>query len=365
MTKLTIQLPAKAYDLVFDAVGMANLGAYVAGVWSPRQVAVITDTKVGPLYAQMVKSSLLAAGFNVTVLTLPAGEGTKSLTTLGQVSQTLAQHGFTRADGIVALGGGVIGDLAGLVAALYMRGISFIQVPTSLTAQVDASVGGKTAVNLTQTKNVLGAFYQPDFVLIDPTFLDTLTDRDLVEGYGEVVKVSALAGGDFFDQTGKIQTVADLRQQAAALTVASIGYKAEVVMADEKEAGRRQVLNFGHTIGHAIELEAKGKLRHGEAVAVGMVAITRYFEHVGISAPGLTEALAERLMAVGLPLRSSLMGKPAFFDHLVNDKKQRGGKINLVALSKPGQPRILTKELTAFPNIIKTIQTLEGGATAE
>lgn len=365
MTKIDINLPSHHYQVVIDQRGQSALGTYVATVWSARRVALITDTNVGPLYASAMKAQLVAAGFTVTVITLPAGEDSKSLATLGQVTQTLAQAGFTRSDGIIALGGGVIGDVAGLVAALYMRGISLIQVPTSLTAQVDASVGGKTAVNLAQTKNVLGAFYQPDLVLIDPQFLVTLADRDLVEGYAEVVKVSALAGTSFFAQTGTIQTVADIRQVASSLISASVHYKADVVLGDEKEAGWRQVLNFGHTIGHAIELEAHGKLRHGEAVAIGMVAISRYFEAVGISTPGLTLALKERLLSVGLPITSPLMGTAAFFDHLINDKKQHAGEINLIAVTKPGQPRIIPKPLTAFPNIIKTIQTLEKGETAK
>ena len=271
-----------------------------------------------------------------------------------QIVGEMAAYGFTRQDAIVALGGGVVGDLTGVIASLYMRGIAFAQIATSLTAQVDASVGGKTAVNMATVKNIMGSFYQPDMVLIDPDFLQTLSDRDLVEGYAEVVKTSVLAGGDFWRLTGDIKTVAAIRERAETLITKSVLYKRDIVVADEKEGGVRKYLNFGHTLGHAIELMAHGELRHGEAVAIGMVAISERFEKAGITESGITALLRDRLVAVGLPVTSPLIGQAAFYDHLKNDKKNAAGTLQLVAISVPGQPTIVQKDLADMPAFVES-----------
>ena len=271
-----------------------------------------------------------------------------------QIVGEMAAYGFTRQDAIVALGGGVVGDLTGVIASLYMRGIAFAQIATSLTAQVDASVGGKTAVNMATVKNIMGSFYQPDMVLIDPDFLQTLSDRDLVEGYAEVVKTSVLAGGDFWRLTGDIKTVAAIRERAETLITKSVLYKRDIVVADEKEGGVRKYLNFGHTLGHAIELMAHGELRHGEAVAIGMVAISERFEKAGITESGITALLRDRLVAVGLPVTSPLIGQAAFYDHLKNDKKNAAGTLQLVAISVPGQPTIVQKALVDMPAFVES-----------
>lgn len=355
MTTVTVSVGQQAYDVKIEDTLHTRIGAEIAAVWTPRQIALITDSHVGPLYLADTTHQLEAAGFQVLPLEVPAGEQSKSLQVAGDLISALAEHGFTRGDGVVALGGGVIGDLAGVVASLYMRGIGYIQIATSLTAQVDSSVGGKTAVNLGATKNIAGTFYQPNLVLVDQTYLETLTDRDLVEGYAEVVKTSALAGPEFFDLTGKIQNITDIRTQAQALSARAITYKAAVVMADEKEAGQRQFLNFGHTLGHAIELLAHGELRHGEAVAIGMMALTERMVRAGVSPADLVPALQSRLTAVGLPITSELLGTPAFFDRLVNDKKNHGGTLHLVALAEVGQPIIVPKALSAMPEFMASI----------
>ncbi|CAK8053822.1 3-dehydroquinate synthase [Eupransor demetentiae] len=345
MKTIPVQLKSKDYDILIGRGLRAQIGTEVAKVWSKRKIALVSDKNVAELYLKEVHQSLEDAGFDVLDLVVPAGESSKSLAQMGDLVQQMADAGFTRADGVLALGGGVVGDLAGFTAASYMRGIAFIQVATSLTAQVDSSVGGKTAVNLKEVKNIIGAFYQPDLVLVDPDFLDTLSDRDLVEGYGEVVKTSVLHGQDFFALTGKIKSVQDIREQAEELSIHSIRYKAKIVMADEKESGQRQFLNFGHTFGHAIELLSHGSLRHGEAVSIGMVMISQRFEAVGITEKGLTDEIAQRLAAVGLPIDSDLVGTPLFFKHIVNDKKNRGGILNLVAVKNVGEPVIVAKAL--------------------
>ncbi|MDR3190150.1 MAG: 3-dehydroquinate synthase [Lactobacillaceae bacterium] len=352
MSIVTVDLKTKQYAVKIGATLHNHIGSEVASVWTPRKVALLTDSNVGPLYLSATSAQLTAAGFEVLPLQVPAGEQAKSLPTVSTLVEQMAQAGFTRGDGLIALGGGVIGDLGGVVASLYMRGIGFIQIATSLTAQVDSSVGGKTAVNLESTKNIIGTFYQPDLVLVDSTYLDTLADRDLVEGYAEVVKTSALADAAFFALTGTIQSVDDIRANAIELSTRSIEYKAKVVMDDEKEAGQRQFLNFGHTIGHAIELLAHGGLRHGEAIAIGMITISQRFERDGLTAKGLTQALSERLTVVGLPINSDIIGSPEFYAKLINDKKNHGGQLNLVALSDIAQPTIIKKAISDMPEFI-------------
>lgn len=349
MSQVIVELATKTYKVKIDKQLHKHIGEELSQVWSKRKIALLTDSNVGPLYLSDTETQLRSAGYEVLSLTVPAGESSKSLPVVGELISKMAAAGFTRGDGVIALGGGVIGDLGGVVASLYMRGIAFVQIATSLTAQVDSSVGGKTAVNLGDTKNIVGSFYQPDLVLVDATYLDTLSDRDLVEGYGEVVKTSALSGGDFYQLTGTIKGVSDIRDQAQTLSERAITYKASVVMADEKESGQRQFLNFGHTLGHAIELLAHGQLRHGEAVAIGMIAISQRFERDGITRVGLTDSLRERLIAVGLPTTSPLIGTPNFFKHLVNDKKNHGGVLNLVALANIGEPIIVKKNIADMP----------------
>lgn len=345
-----IQLPSKSYEVVIESGVFQQIIPHITSVWSPRKVAIVTDETVSQLYLASLSEQLQTAGFTVLPLIVADGESSKDLHQVSVLAAQMAEAGFTRHDGVIALGGGVIGDLAGVVASLYMRGIAFIQIATSLTAQVDSSVGGKTAVNLAVVKNILGTFYQPDLVIIDPEFLNTMDTRDLVEGYAEVVKTSLLAGGDFYQLTGKIDTPSDILKYASDLIEASVAYKANIVMADEKEAGERQFLNFGHTFGHAIELLAHGQLRHGEAIAIGMVDITRHFERVGISPVGLTEAIEQRLSAVGLPIYSDLLGTPQFYEQLQHDKKNTGTALNLIALAEVGKPIIV-------PKILADIQT--------
>ena len=350
---VTVSVPEKTYQVQILKGMRHEIGKRIQQVWSTRQVLVMTDENVAALYLFDTVTQLQAAGYQVTTLVLPAGEHSKSLACLEKAIARLAEKHFTRADGVIALGGGVIGDLAGLTAATYMRGIAFIQIATSLTAQVDSSVGGKTAINLGQTKNIMGTFYQPDLVLIDPTYLKTLANRDLVEGYAEVVKSSALAGGEFWQLTGRIQTVNDILTNASELITQSVTYKAKIVMQDEREAGIRKYLNFGHTIGHAIELLAAGGLRHGEAVSIGMVAITKRFVAENVSSFEFLQALSQRLRVVGLPITSALVSQPAMIAQLAHDKKNLSGILQLVAVKEPGQPVIIKKSLAEMTEFIE------------
>lgn len=355
MINVTLTGQKYEYQILIKSGLKTELGSLVHQVWSPRKVAVISDEQVAALYLNALQTQLRSFNFEVIPIVVPAGENSKSLTQVANLITQLAQAGFTRDDGLIALGGGMIGDLTGLTANLYMRGIAYLQIPTSLTAQVDSSVGGKTAVNLAGIKNILGTFYQPAAVLVDPTYLATLAPRDLVEGYAEVVKTSALAGSEFFALTGSINSIEAIRQQAGTIIQKAINYKAQVIMADEKEAGIRKFLNFGHTFGHPLEALSQGKMRHGEAVSIGMVTITQLFEKARISPAGLTRQLIQRLSSVGLPISSNLVGSPAFIRLLKNDKKNRQGVLNLVALKKVGEPMIVREPLVEIANLFKGV----------
>ncbi|MCW1909688.1 3-dehydroquinate synthase [Lactiplantibacillus paraplantarum] len=352
MTTIEVKTRIKQYQIKIVADGLQQLGSLVTAVWQPSQVAVVTDSNVGLHYAQLVTDELTAAGFKVLVLTIPAGESSKSWQQVQLLIEQLSAAHFSRSDGILALGGGVVGDLAGFVASIYMRGIGLIQVPTSLLAQVDSSVGGKTAIDLPTGKNLVGSFYQPDLVIIDPTTLTTLPPRMLAEGYGEVVKCAALVGGDFWQALQPISGVAAILPAAPALIAASVAFKAQIVMADEQEQGQRQRLNLGHTIGHAVELLANGQLMHGEAVAIGLVQVCRLFAAHDLAPASLVTTIKSRLMAVGLPteLPTELpaVSQQAVVAVMQHDKKVHGAALTWVYLTSIGQPQL-------FPVAIKDL----------
>ncbi|WP_137597581.1 3-dehydroquinate synthase [Paucilactobacillus kaifaensis] len=340
MAKVTVELPDKHYEVQIESGLLEQIGSLVTNVWQHRQIALISDSNVAPLYQEDVKHRLTSSGFSVKNYVVPAGESSKAWNVAADLTARMAADHFTRTDGVIALGGGVVGDLAGFVASTYMRGISFIQIPTSLLAQVDSSVGGKTAIDLGEAKNIIGTFYQPDAVFIDPQTLATLSDRYVAEGYAEIVKTAALDSLEFWQLIEQINSVADIRKHATELSQRSIGFKARIVMDDEKEAGNRQLLNFGHTMGHAIELLAHGSLAHGEAISVGMVHLTRIFEKLGLAQDGITREINDRLTVVGLPTDSELLNTAAFYDKIKNDKKNKNGKLNLIYISAIGKPKI-------------------------
>ncbi len=353
MTEVQVQLPDRPYTVTVERGLLNQIGPRVATVWTPRRVAVVTDETVAALYLQRVVSSLTQANFDVLPLVVAPGETSKSLTTAEKLYGDLAQAGFSRSDGVIALGGGVVADLAGFVASTYMRGLPLIQVPTSLLAQVDSSVGGKTALNLGTTKNIVGTFSQPAAVMIDPDVLATLSDRFVAEGYAEVVKMAALNVPDnCWRQLADIQSVADIRKQAPTMIAFAVTAKAALVVADELDTGQRRLLNFGHTIGHAVELLAAGELAHGEAVSIGMVAVTRLGIVRGWSTSAFAAELTARLRAVGLPLTHALVADHQRIAAQIQlDKKVAGDTVHLVCVERAGQPQLrplLLNELPAF-----------------
>ncbi|MFC6164610.1 3-dehydroquinate synthase [Lactiplantibacillus dongliensis] len=339
MTTIEVKTTTANYAVKVKIGSLMNVAQAIKTVWTPRRIALITDTTVGALYADQVQTQLMAGGFAVTVLTVPTGEASKSWTQTMRLVEALSQAHFTRNDGVV-------GDLAGFVASIYMRGIRLIQLPTSLLAQVDSSVGGKTALDLPTGKNLVGSFYQPDLVLIDPQTLTTLPQRMLVEGYGEVVKCAALVGGDFWELLQSIQQPDDILLFAPQLIARSVSFKAQIVRADEKEGGQRQLLNFGHTIGHAVELLGQGKWMHGEAVAMGLVAVCRVFEAQGLTPVGTANAIAARLAVVGLPTELPDLALSTVLEAMRHDKKVHGDQLTWVYLTALGQPQLQPVPLT-------------------
>ncbi len=320
----------------------SKTGSWVKGLWQPQKIAIITDDHVGSLYAETVQSSLEKAGFETIVFEFLEGEASKNLDTVNQTYEFLVKNGMTRSDGIIALGGGVVGDLAGFVASTYMRGIHFLQIPTSLTAQVDSSIGGKTGVNTLFAKNMVGTFCQPDGVLIDPNTLKTLGKRELIEGMGEVVKYGLIDDVELWETLEQLDgSVESILENADYIIYHSCEVKRKVVVEDELDNGVRLYLNFGHTIGHAIEATAGyGQVMHGEAVAIGMVQISRIAEKKGLMPAGITEKIIAMCEKFGLPTAHQPWNKEELYTALSHDKKARGRTIKLVIVPKLGQAAI-------------------------
>ena len=336
---IAVGLGERSYAVEIGHGLIAEAGARLAPHLPRRRAAIVTDTVVAPLHAPALEASLAAAGIATSTIVLPAGEETKSWTGLDDLTDRMLQLNLDRGDVIIALGGGVIGDLAGFAAAIYKRGIDFIQIPTTLLAQVDSSVGGKTAIDTPRGKNLIGAFHQPRAVLADLSTIDTLPRRERLCGYAEVIKYGLLGDRGFFDWLeANGARVVDGEGPALLHAVArSVEMKAEIVAEDEKEAGRRALLNLGHTFGHALEAETGfgDQLKHGEGVAIGMAMAFRFSAMLELC-PGQEAVRAERaIAAVGLPTTPhALPGWPFATDrlirHMAQDKKAEGGRLTFI-----------------------------------
>lgn len=325
------------YDVLVGKGLLATLGDRVRAL-APTRVAVVTDSTVAGIHADAAIKSLRDAGVGAELVVVPAGEASKSFGQLDAVLDQVITQGLDRRSLVVALGGGVIGDLAGLAAALFMRGIDFVQVPTTLLAQVDSSVGGKTAIDTPRGKNLIGAFHQPRLVLADIEVLNTLPARQIRSGWAEILKHGLICDADYFEWLageGAVGASGDAEALTKAV-IRSVEIKAQVVGEDEKEAGRRALLNLGHTFGHALEVEVgfDDTLTHGEAVAVGCAMAFRYSAVTGVCSTEEAERAERGIQAAGLPTRLSDI--PHAFDaevvlsRMLGDKKAEGGKLTLV-----------------------------------
>lgn len=326
---------SKRYTIRIERGALDQLGAYCASLFAPgKKAVVITDTHVAPLYLERVSTSLRNAGFNVTSCAFPAGEPSKRLSTIEGIYGHMAQAHITRSDFAVALGGGVTGDMAGFAAASYLRGIPFVQVPTTLLSQVDSSVGGKTGVDLPQGKNLVGAFWQPSFVLIDPDTLNTLSPHFFADGMGEVIKYGCIKSRALFDLLIETEDITSIMED---VIYRCVDIKRDVVERDEFDTGERALLNFGHTFGHALEkLHQYQGLSHGAAVGIGMVMMARLGEKAGFTAPGTADKIAAALEKYHLPVHSDLP-LSQIVEATASDKKSTGSSINLVLLKDIGE----------------------------
>jgi 3-dehydroquinate synthase len=335
-----VNLGPRSYTVQVGRQLLNNMGAEVAKKLSGTKVAVVTDSNVGPLYAETVLRSLKAAGKSPSLITVPAGEGSKSMNWAESVCSEMARAGLDRKSFVVALGGGVIGDLAGFCAAMYQRGIPYVQVPTTVLSQVDSSVGGKTGVNLTDAKNMVGAFHQPAHVFADVDTLDSLPKREWNEGFAEIIKHAAIKDATLFEP---IEQVALGKGDMVQLIRRNIAIKAAVVEADEFERiGTRAILNFGHTIGHAIEAAAGyGTLLHGEAISIGLAAATWLSSKISDLSTQEMDRILTCLEAFDLPIK---MPPGLDDDDLLRrvrmDKKVEEGKMRFILLKRLGEAYI-------------------------
>lgn len=346
MTTVHVPLGERSYDIHIEAGALERAGELIGAKARGGRFVVITDTNVAKAQLPRLEASLKASDIVIEPIVLLAGEGTKSWAELAHLADALLQRGIERSDHVVALGGGVIGDLVGFAAAILKRGCNFIQIPTSLLAQVDSSVGGKTAINTPAGKNLIGAFHQPSFVLIDPTTLDTLPEREVGAGYAEVVKYGLIDNPAFFDwceANGAALMAGDAAARVYAIAT-SVQAKADTVVADEREiSGRRALLNLGHTFGHALEAETgfSDKLLHGEAVAAGMALAFRFSATQGIGSMTDADRVTAHLRSVGLPTGLADAGISAsgatLVSHMLHDKKMAGGNLPFILARGIGQ----------------------------
>ena len=346
MKKLRVNV-GKGYDILIEKGILSSAAEYIKTVTNAKKICIISDTNVYSIYGDNIKSQLESNGYEVFDFVFKAGEESKTTSTVISMVEYLAENEFTRNDLVVALGGGVTGDMAGFAASIFLRGIDFVQIPTSLLAQVDSSVGGKTAVDLPQGKNLCGAFHQPVLVLIDSNTLSTLTDHFFSDGMAEAIKTGCIKSASLFEKI-ETQNAADIIDE---IIYECVSVKAGVVERDEKEHGERALLNFGHTPGHAIEkLHNFTTISHGEAVGIGMVIMAKAGEKNGITPLGTADRISNVLKKYSLMTEdenslSDIIGA------MNADKKRTGDSINFVLLESIGNAfckKIKNEDIPSF-----------------
>ena len=348
-TRVEVSLGERAYDIVIGRDVLQSLGARIAALRPDARTAIVTDRTVAKYWLETTQAALAQAGIPAATIVVDEGEGSKTYAGLQQVSEALIAARIERNDLVIALGGGVVGDLAGFAASILRRGVDFVQVPTSLLAQVDSSVGGKTGINSPQGKNLLGAFHQPVLVIADTAVLDTLSPRQFRAGYAEVAKYGALGDEAFFAwleaNHADVFRGGASREHAIATSCRA---KAAIVARDERETGDRALLNLGHTFGHALEAATgfSDRLFHGEGVAVGMVLAAQFSAQLGMLAPSATSRLEHHLAEVGLPThlqdiagfaQEGLGDADALMMLMAQDKKVKRGRLTFILLEAIGR----------------------------
>jgi 3-dehydroquinate synthase len=337
MVRVRVNTSSKDYQIEIETGLFKQLPQLFKSRYQGRRLALISDDRVFGLYGRSFVQELEQQGFETVTFVFPEGEQQKNLESLKGIYQVLAEASFTRSDYVVALGGGVTGDMAGLAAATFLRGLGFIQIPTSLLAMVDSSIGGKVAVDMEQGKNLIGAFYQPDAVYTDPSLLTTLGDRLFSDGMAELIKHGLIRDKDLCQRLETLGSRSRITEHLDEIISVSCRIKGAFVEQDEQDTGIRQILNFGHTIGHAIEkVQQYNGLTHGEAVSVGMVHITRITERLGLTKPGTSQRLVGMLKSFNLPVVMPEISIEDLVRAIRIDKKSRSGIITIAYLREIG-----------------------------
>jgi 3-dehydroquinate synthase len=352
MTSLTVNLAQNSYEITISPGSLSHLGNYMKKLNLGKKVLVVSNPEIFSYYGQTCTQSLEAAGFEVFKHLIPAGETNKTLQSIEQVYDTALENHLERSSTLVALGGGVIGDMTGFAAATWLRGVNFVQVPTTLLAMVDASVGGKTGVNHPKGKNLIGAFYQPKLVLIDPNILKTLPEREFCAGMAEVIKYGIIWDADLFGKLEQAEGIDSFEtinpELLQTILVRSAQAKAEIVSQDEKETGLRAILNYGHTIGHAVEsLTNYEQFVHGEAVAIGMVAAGKIAIAMGLWTEEEAKRQDDLIEKTGLPTQiPTELDIDTILETLKSDKKVKAGTVRFVLPTQIGSV-IISDRVTA------------------
>ena len=341
MSIIRVNLGAKSYNIEIAAGLLDAAGEKIRSISKAQRAAIISDSNVDALYGERLQAALAGSGFKVTRIVFPAGEKSKCLAELARIYDRLAEAGITRSDLVVALGGGVTGDLGGFAAATFLRGVDYVQIPTSLLAQIDSSVGGKTGLDLPEGKNLIGCFYQPSLVLADTDCLETLPRRQLSSGMAEVIKCGVIGDEEILRH---LETAA--KPDLPWLVERCCRYKAAVVARDERDGGDRRLLNFGHTFGHAYEAAGGyDAYTHGEAVAAGMMQMLRWQVSHGLGGQELLDRLTPLLERWELPVRLPWDGAA---DYLARDKKRAGDQVTIAVAERAGAGRLMAVPLASL-----------------
>lgn len=337
MKELKVNIPGRDYTIFIEKGSLKHIGTSIKKIYKGKKIAIITDKNIYDLYGNNLEEKLKAEGFTVNTIRVKAGENSKSLTTLEYVYNELLDFSITRSDLIITFGGGVVGDLGGFAASTLLRGIPFVQIPTSLLAQIDSSLGGKVAVNLEKGKNLVGSFYQPKAVFIDPELLETLEDKYFSDGMGEMIKYACIKDKDLFEKLSNYDTKKGLMTEIEELIYRCLDIKRNIVEIDELDKGERMLLNFGHTLGHGVEKQYNyEKYSHGEAVAIGMYNITRKSEDLALTKEGTADQIKYLLEKYNLPYKMPEIDLDAIKEIIALDKKTAGDKINIILLENIG-----------------------------
>ena len=338
MERLFVNLGEHSYNILFNQ-SFSELGTALKEIKAPTKLLIVTDTNVTPLWLDEVKRPLEKEGYDIDICIIPAGEENKNMDGILSICSACLKHKMDRKSMILALGGGVVGDMAGFAAAIYMRGIRFVQLPTTLLSQSDSSVGGKTGIDFQDTKNILGAFHQPALVYMNVSTLNTLPEREFLSGMGEVIKHGIIQNSDFFTFLSEnVEDIKKLRPDyLIQMAKTNCSIKASVVMEDEKENGLRAILNFGHTIGHAIESAAAFSKTHGECVALGMRAASHIAWKRNLIGEDTFDQINELLNRYGFEPKTEIASEDDIFRFMQSDKKSVGGQLKFVLPTGIGQ----------------------------